>query len=74
MRLFKKLNSRGILLLDVLVAVGIITVFMLPILQTTQVSLAAAGLAKSQLAEQDLNDFILKALSCSGCEKNYIAG
>ncbi len=59
------------MLTEVLVAAGLITALMIPLMKTTTVSLLSSVIVKSQLAEQDLNDVLIKSLSEIGCGKNY---
>ncbi len=59
------------MLVEVLVAAGLITVVMFPLMETTRIALASSGIVKSRIAEQDLNDIIIKSLSGVGCKKNF---
>ncbi len=59
------------MLAEALVAAGLITVLMIPLMKTTTVSLLSSVIVKSQLTEQDLNNVLIKALSEIGCGKNY---
>ena len=69
----KKLNSSGFMVLDVLVAAGLITVLMLPLMETTRIALTSGGIVKSQITQQDLHQVITKSLSDPSCHKNYTA-
>ena len=66
----KKLNSSGFMILDVLVAVGIITILFVPIMETTRIALASSSIVKSQLTEADLRLAMLKSIGNPSCFKN----
>ncbi len=61
------------MILDVLVSVGLITLVMVPLMETTRIALTSGSIVKSQITQQDLHQVITKSLSNPSCHKNYEA-
>ena len=63
-------NKNGFLILETLVAAGIMSIFALAIFKTLDISLLSANTSFSIVIEQDLKRAIRKSFSGVSCEKN----